>query len=182
MLLYKHIESPVGRLKLVASGPNLIAVLWPGDGPFRIRLGDMREGPGHPVLVETEGQLAQYFSGERRRFELPIHFHGTPFQHLVWRQLLRIPYGETRSYGYLAVAIGNRSAARAVGLANRKNPLSIIVPCHRVIGASGQLTGFAGGLETKARLLELEAVMVARPALGAFLAKPSIEQQTPHIA
>lgn len=182
MLLYKHIESPVGRLKLVASGPNLIAVLWPDEGPLRVRLGDMRDGPGHPVLVETERQLAQYFSGERRRFELPIHFHGTPFQHRVWRQLLRIPYGETRSYGHLAVAIGNRLAARAVGLANRKNPLSIIVPCHRVIGASGLLTGFAGGLETKARLLELEAVMVARPELGAFLAKPSIEQQTSHIA
>ena len=181
MLLYTHIKSPVGRLKLVASGPHLIAVLWPDEGPLRIRLGDMRKGPGHPALVETERQLAQYFSGERRRFDLPIHFHGTPFQHRVWRQLLRIPYGETRSYGHLAVAVGNRFAARAVGLANRKNPLSIIVPCHRVIGASGLLTGFAGGLATKARLLELEAVMVGRK-LGASLAKPSIEQPTSHIA
>jgi methylated-DNA-[protein]-cysteine S-methyltransferase len=163
MLSYTHMESPVGRLKLVASGQKLIAVLWPDDGPLRIRLGEMREGSGHPVLVETERQLAQYFRGERRRFELPIHFHGTAFQHRVWRQLLRIPYGETRSYGHLAVAIGNRLAARAVGLANRKNPLSIIVPCHRVIGASGLLTGFAGGVGTKARLLEFEAVMVAAP-------------------
>ena len=124
----------------------------------------MREESRHPVLIETERQLAQYFGGERRTFQLPIYFHGTPFQKRVWRQLLRIPYGQTRSYGHVAVAVGNGSAARAVGLAAGKNPLSIIVACHRVVGARGSLTGFAGGLETKARLLELEAVVAARQA------------------
>lgn len=164
MLIYTHINSPVGRLKLVAAGSELIAVLWPNDGPLRVRLGEMREGRCHPVLVETERQLGQYFGGERRRFELPIQFQGTPFQNRVWRQLLRIPYGETRSYSHLAVAVGNGSAARAVGLAVSKNPLSIILACHRVVGARGALTGFAGGLETKARLLELEAVVTAARA------------------
>jgi methylated-DNA-[protein]-cysteine S-methyltransferase len=117
----------------------------------------MREDVHHPVLAEAERQLTQYFRGERRTFQLPIRLRGTAFQQRVWQHLLSIPYGQTRSYGQLAVAIGKGSASRAVGLANSKNPLSIIVPCHRVIGASGALTGFAGGLETKARLLTLEA-------------------------
>jgi methylated-DNA-[protein]-cysteine S-methyltransferase len=116
----------------------------------------MREALHHPILCETEHQLTEYFNGKRTTFELPIHLRGTPFQKRVWQQLLRIPYGCTRSYGHLAVAIGNGFASRAVGLANSKNPLSIIVPCHRVIGASGKLTGFAGGLEIKERLLKLE--------------------------
>ena len=169
MLLYTHVESPVGRLKVVASNSHLLAVLWPDDRVLRVRMGDMREGR-HPVLVETERQLTQYFRGERRTFELPIHLQGTPFQDRVWRQLLHIPYGHTLSYGQLAVALGNGKAARAVGMAAGKNPLSIIIPCHRVVGASGALTGFAGGLRTKARLLELEAA--ANPALGAPLAAP----------
>jgi methylated-DNA-[protein]-cysteine S-methyltransferase len=156
MRFYKHMDSPVGRLTLVAEGTTLIAVFWPNDRPLRIKLGDMTEDLHHPVLIETERQLTEYFRGERTGFQLPIHLRGTAFQQRVWQELLRIPYGQTRSYSNLAVAIGNGSASRAVGLANSKNPLSIIVPCHRVIGASGRLTGFAGGLETKARLLELE--------------------------
>jgi methylated-DNA-[protein]-cysteine S-methyltransferase len=172
MLKYKNFESPVGRLTLVASGPNLIGVLWPNDKPLRIRLGEIGDGPHDAVLVETERQLAQYFRGDRRTFDLPIHFHGTPFQNRVWGELLRIPYGQTRSYRHVAVAIGNGSAARAVGLAVSKNPLSIIVPCHRVVGASGTLTGFAGGLPTKARLLHLEsAVPPGRPGLFPSAAK-----------
>jgi len=156
MLSYKHMDSPVGRLKLVADGSSLMAVLWTNDKPTRITLGDMQEDPHHPVLCEAECQLTEYFNGERTTFELPLHVRGTPFQKHVWQQLLHIPYGHTRSYGQLALAIGRGSASRAVGLANSKNPLSIVVPCHRVISASGKLTGFAGGIETKARLLKLE--------------------------
>lgn len=167
MLAYKHMASPIGRLKLVADGRGLIAVLWPNDRPLRIKLDEMHEDLPHPVLAEAERQLAEYFKGERTTFDLPLRFQGTAFQKRVWQQLLRIPYGQTRSYGQLALAIGNSSASRAVGLANSKNPLSIIVPCHRVIGASGKLTGFAGGLEIKARLLDLEGargeVTMARP-------------------
>jgi methylated-DNA-[protein]-cysteine S-methyltransferase len=100
--------------------------------------------------------LTEYFRGKRTTFELPIHFLGTAFQQRVWRQLLSIPYGQTRSYGQVARAIGNPSSFRAVGAANGKNPLSIVVPCHRVIGASGELTGFGGGLDVKAALLDLE--------------------------
>ena len=117
--------------------------------------------------------MAEYFKGERTTFDVPLQFQGTAFQKRVWQQLLCIPYGHTRSYGQLALAMGNRSASRAVGLANSKNPLSIIVPCHRVIGAAGKLTGFAGGLETKARLLDLEG---ARGELGRWLA-PSCKQK-----
>ena len=157
MLSYTHMDSPVGRLKLVADESSLIAVLWPNDRPLRINLDEMWEDRHHPVLGESERQLAEYFKGERTTFELPLHLRGTAFQKQVWQELQRIPYGQTWTYGRLALAIGNGSASRAVGSANSKNPLSIIVPCHRVIGASGKLTGFAGGLETKARLLALES-------------------------
>jgi methylated-DNA-[protein]-cysteine S-methyltransferase len=156
MLACKQIASPVGRLTLVADGTGLVAVLWPNERPLRITLGEMEENSRDPILGETERQLTEYFRGERRTFDLPLHLRGTAFQQRVWEELQRIPYGHTRSYGQLAVAIGRESASRAVGLANSRNPLSIIVPCHRVIGASGGLTGFAGGLETKAKLLELE--------------------------
>ena len=159
MLSYRHMNSPVGRLKLVADDSHLVAVLWPDDRPLRVTLGDMRQDLHHPVLCEAKRQLTEFFKGDRRIFEVPIQFQGTVFQKRVWEQLLRIPYGMTRSYGHLAAAIGNRSASRAVGSAIGKNPLSIIVPCHRVIGATGKLTGFAGGLETKARLLELEGAL-----------------------
>lgn len=157
MLSYKHMDSPVGRLKLVTDGVALVAVLWPNDRPLRVKLDDMQEDLRDKILCEAERQLTEYFNGERTTFDLPIHVRGTAFQKRVWQQLLRIPYGHTRSYGELAAALGNGSASRAVGLANGRNPLSIIVPCHRVIGASGKLTGFAGGLRTKAQLLELES-------------------------
>lgn len=156
MLRHKCMDSPVGRLKLVADESSLVAVLWPNDGPSRVKLDVTCEDLRHPILRDAERQLTEYFKGERTAFELPLSLRGTVFQQRVWQELLRIPYGQTRSYGRLAVALGNRSASRAVGLANRKNPVSIIVPCHRVIGASGKLTGFAGGLKTKAKLLELE--------------------------
>ncbi len=156
MLFYNHILSPIGRLTVVADNAALVAVLWPNERPFRIKLDELQEAPRHPVLCEAARQLGEYLSGSRTTFDLPLRLEGTVFQKQVWQELQRIPYGCTRSYGELARAIGRGSASRAVGLANSRNPLSIIVPCHRVIGASGNLTGFAGGLETKAKLLELE--------------------------
>jgi methylated-DNA-[protein]-cysteine S-methyltransferase len=148
--------SPVGELTLIASDAGLVAVLWENDDPARVRLGEVQDRADHPLLARTAAQLAEYFAGERRAFDLPLDFRGTDFQKSVWAQLLRIPFGETRSYGELARALGNPTASRAVGAANGRNPISIITPCHRVVGASGSLTGFAGGLETKAFLLKLE--------------------------
>ena len=121
----------------------------------------MTEDPGHPVLVRTERQLAAYFAGTLTRFDVPLDFQGTDFQKSVWTALLTIPFGETRSYGEIARQIGRPSASRAVGAANGRNPLSIVAPCHRVVGAGGALTGFAGGLEVKRRLLGLEAAAAA---------------------
>jgi methylated-DNA-[protein]-cysteine S-methyltransferase len=155
-LAYKIIESPVGKLKLVASDNALVAILWERDSPRRVRLSDMIAKDRHPVLVETERQLSEYFSGKRKEFSIPLDMRGTSFQKDVWEALLAIPFGETRSYGQLAKQLGNPRATRAVGAANGRNPVSIIVPCHRVIGSSGKLTGFAGGLKTKAYLLSLE--------------------------
>jgi methylated-DNA-[protein]-cysteine S-methyltransferase len=155
-LAYKTIDSPVGRLKLVASDKGLVAVLWENDKPNRVRLGAMVADQRHPILLDTERQLEQYFAGERKTFSVALDMRGTSFQRNVWEALLAIPFGETRSYGQLAKQLGNSRAMRAVGAANGRNPVSIIVPCHRVIGSSGRLIGFAGGLETKARLLSLE--------------------------
>jgi methylated-DNA-[protein]-cysteine S-methyltransferase len=155
-LAYKTIDSPVGRLKLVASDKGLVAVLWENDKPNRVRLGAMVADQRHPILLDTERQLKQYFAGERKTFSVALDMRGTSFQKNVWEALLAIPFGETRSYGQLAKQLGNARAMRAVGAANGRNPVSIIVPCHRVIGSSGKLIGFASGLETKARLLSLE--------------------------
>ncbi len=155
-LAYKMMESPVGKLKLVASDKGLVAILWENDRPSRVRLGELIANEHHPVLVETERQLGEYFAGKRKAFSIALDMRGTRFQKDVWEALRAIPFGETRSYGQLAKQLGNPRATRAVGAANGRNPVSIIVPCHRVIGSSGKLTGFAGGLETKAHLLSLE--------------------------
>jgi methylated-DNA-[protein]-cysteine S-methyltransferase len=155
-LAHKMIESPVGKLKLVASDNALVAILWEKDNPPRVRLSEMVANDRHPVLVETERQLSEYFSGKRNTFSIALDMRGTRFQKEVWEALLAIPFGETRSYVQLATQLGNPQATRAVGAANGRNPLSIVVPCHRVIGSSGKLTGFAGGLEAKAHLLSLE--------------------------
>jgi methylated-DNA-[protein]-cysteine S-methyltransferase len=155
-LAYKTIESPVGELKLVASDKGLVAILWENDSPRRVRLSELVADEKHPVLIETEWQLDEYFAGKRKAFSVALDMRGTRFQQDVWAALLAIPFGETRSYGQLAKQLGNPRASRAVGAANGKNPVSIIVPCHRVIGSSGKLTGFAGGLDTKAHLLNLE--------------------------
>jgi methylated-DNA-[protein]-cysteine S-methyltransferase len=154
---YKLMNSPVCTLKLVASDKGLVAVLWENDNPRRVRLGDVVEEPLHPVLVRTENELKEYFAGKRHTFSVPLDMRGTPFQKEVWEVLLGIPFGETCTYGNIAKRLGNPAASRAVGGANRRNPISIIVPCHRVVGAAGNLTGFAGGLEAKTYLLSLEA-------------------------
>jgi methylated-DNA-[protein]-cysteine S-methyltransferase len=152
----KTIWSPVGELTLVADGCGLAAILWENDKPDRVRLGTLIENPDHPVLLETERQLSEYFAGTRRSFDVTLSFAGTDFQKRVWAALLAIPFGETRSYGEIAEQLGAPGASRAVGAANGRNPISIIAPCHRVVGSNGKLTGFAGGLEAKAFLLDLE--------------------------
>lgn len=155
-LAYKFVESPVGALKLVASDKGLAAILWENDSPRRVPLTGLAEDNRHPILLKAERQLQEYFAGSRRAFDLPLDMRGTTFQKDVWEALLAIPYGETRSYGQLAKQLGRPSASRAVGAANGRNPISIVVPCHRVIGSSGKLTGFAGGLDVKAQLLDME--------------------------
>ncbi|MFL9884522.1 methylated-DNA--[protein]-cysteine S-methyltransferase [Paraburkholderia agricolaris] len=154
---YKLMNSPVGELKLVANGNRLAAILWENDKPNRVRLPESIEADDRPILLETERQLNEYFAGTRDRFDLEFDFQGTEFQKKVWAALLTIPFGETRSYSDIATQIGNINAVRAVGAANGRNPISIVAPCHRVIGASGDLTGFAGGLANKMFLLSLEA-------------------------
>ncbi|MCU5774218.1 methylated-DNA--[protein]-cysteine S-methyltransferase [Erwiniaceae bacterium BAC15a-03b] len=153
----KLFTSPVGTLTLIASDKGLAAILWENDNPLRVRLPPLTENNQHPILLETERQLQRYFAGTLQRFDLPLDFVGTEFQKKVWAALVAIPFGETRSYGEIARQIGHPTAVRAVGAANGKNPISIVAPCHRVIGANGKLTGFAGGLSTKAFLLDIEA-------------------------
>lgn len=153
---FKKIKTPVGELKLVASDTALAAILWEDDDPDRVRLGEMIERDDHPVLLKTARQLEDYFEGKLSVFSLALEFEGTGFQKKVWQALLTIPFGETRSYQQIAEQIGHPKAVRAVGAANGRNPISIIAPCHRVIGANGTLTGFAGGLKIKKFLLTLE--------------------------
>jgi methylated-DNA-[protein]-cysteine S-methyltransferase len=165
--LFRKMFSPVGELTLVASDTGLTAILWENDDPDRVRLGAMIEGGDDPILTEAERQLRAYFAGTLTSFTVPLDFQGTDFQKSVWAALLTIPFGETRSYGEIARQIGRPSASRAVGAANGRNPISIIAPCHRVIGSNGALTGFAGGLEAKAFLLGIEGheARVAEPML-----------------
>ncbi|RJT43559.1 methylated-DNA--[protein]-cysteine S-methyltransferase [Rahnella woolbedingensis] len=153
---FKRMASPVGLLTLAAKGDKLTAILWECEIDGRVKLGEMVEDPAFPILVKAEQQLNEYFAGQRTRFELDLDFTGTEFQKEVWAALLEIPFGETRSYGEIARRIGRPKAVRAVGAANGRNPISIVAPCHRVIGSSGKLTGFAGGLDNKALLLRLE--------------------------
>jgi methylated-DNA-[protein]-cysteine S-methyltransferase len=154
--VYKRMASPVGMLTLAATADGLAAILWENDRPSRVPLHVIGEANHHPVLLEAERQLSEYFAGTRTTFALKTDVSGTTFQQSVWKALLTIPFGETRTYTEIARQIGRPTAARAVGAANGRNPLSIVAPCHRVVGASGALTGFAGGLEVKAQLLALE--------------------------
>ena len=156
MLHHSALSSPVGTLTLVADEAALVALLWQDDRPGRVPLEAVAEGRDHPVLAATAAQLAEYFAGARTAFDLPLAPRGTAFQRAVWGELAAIPYGETRSYADIARALGQPSATRAVGAANGRNPLSIVVPCHRVVGSDGSLTGFAGGIEGKHWLLAHE--------------------------
>ena len=148
------VESPVGSLRVLAAEGSIVRLALPGEGTAApLPAGD---GTGHPVLERARAQLAEYFAGERLAFDLPLRPGGTPFQQEVWEALLRIPYGETRSYGEIGGAMGLRVGGRAVGAANARNPVAIVVPCHRVIGADGSLTGYAGGVGAKRWLLDHE--------------------------
>lgn len=153
------LASPVGPLVLVASGRGLRAVLWPDERTGRVPLpADVPVDPDHPVLRAATTQLEEWFAGGRTDFDLPLDPAGTDFQRRVWLELATIPHGRTRTYGEVAeAAVGDRRKARAVGAAIGRNPLSIVVPCHRVVGADGSLTGFAGGMEVKRHLLDLES-------------------------
>ena len=151
------LDSPVGELILVATDLGLRAVLWPNDEPARVKLPtSIKDASGNAILRRCVAQLQQYFAGERTAFDLPLDLHGTEFQQLAWLSLASIPYGQTATYGEQAERIGRPKAVRAIGAANGRNPVSIILPCHRVVGADGSLTGFAGGLDAKRRLLEIE--------------------------
>jgi methylated-DNA-[protein]-cysteine S-methyltransferase len=154
--LYELCASPLGDLLLVADGEHLTGLHFIDQKYLPTLDGDWYHEPALPVLVEAQRQLEEYFAGARRRFELPLAPLGTPFQQRVWRALQDIPYGATTSYGEIAQRMDSPQASRAVGAANGRNPIGIVVPCHRVIGSQGQLTGYAGGLHRKQALLALE--------------------------
>lgn len=150
-------QSPVGELLIAATDEGLVRIHFLGkDEPAPTNIAS-----DHPVLLQAVAQLGEYFQGKRRTFDLPLAPTGTEFQLAAWRALEGIPFGETRSYGEQAKAIGRPKAVRAIGLANGKNPIAIVVPCHRVIGASGTLTGYGGGLDRKRALLEHEGALKA---------------------
>ncbi|MHC6529918.1 methylated-DNA--[protein]-cysteine S-methyltransferase [Vibrio proteolyticus] len=154
---YSIFNSPLGRVTVQANEQGLLGVWFETHTTQPKQLGERDDD--FPILVRAIKQLTEYFSGERTVFSLPVAAQGTAFQQQVWQALQAIPYGETWSYQDLANYINNPKAVRAVGLANGKNPVSVIVPCHRVIGKSGKLTGYAGGLERKQSLLKLEGII-----------------------
>ena len=154
---FKTMKSPVGVLKLVAGDTGLAAVLWENDKPKRVKVQGDAKNASHPVLLKAEKELQEYFAGKRKKFSAKTDLLGTEFQKSVWAALSAIPFGQTRSYAEIAKQIGKPKAVRAVGSAIGRNPVSIIVPCHRVIATSGKLAGFAGGLGNNKKLLDLES-------------------------
>ncbi len=158
---FTEISSPTGSLKLVASEDSLLGVFPAENSKALLRwpLAKAIKIQQHPILMRTATQLGEYFSKKREAFDLPLQMHGTPFQRSAWMQLTRIPYGHTISYAQQAERLGDRKKARAVGAANAKNPLLIVVPCHRVVAKSGELSGFAGGIAMKRFLLLLEQAL-----------------------
>ncbi|MEO7717305.1 MAG: methylated-DNA--[protein]-cysteine S-methyltransferase [Capsulimonas sp.] len=161
MIYYTQFESPVDTITLTSDGASLTG-LYMNEHKHAELFADewIRDDQAAP-FQETIRQLTAYFAGERTDFDLPLAPRGTPFQQIVWNMLREIPYAQTMTYGQLAAKIGNPNASRAVGLANGRNPISIIVPCHRVIGASGKLVGYGGGLERKETLLSLESKCIS---------------------
>ncbi len=156
---YDEMPSPVGTLTIIGSPLGLHAILWDSDRPHsacETIINTLSRSATETVIIATKQQLSEYFQGQRQIFDLPLVFNGTPFQNQAWQQLLQIPYGQTISYGEQARKIGDKNKARAVGMANGLNPISIVIPCHRVIGSNGRLVGFGGGLNNKAFLLQLE--------------------------
>jgi methylated-DNA-[protein]-cysteine S-methyltransferase len=153
---YCYLETSIGPLLIAGDGAAIHHIRFPRNGKPEPPERDWEQS-SRGVLAEAVKQLRQYFAGKRTDFDLPLAADGTAFQRGVWRRLQEIPYGETISYGELARRIGNPKASRAVGAANGQNPIPIVIPCHRVIGANGKLTGFGGGLPIKEKLLALEA-------------------------
>ena len=153
---YHLLDTPIGTLRLVSNGSHLTAIEFPGR--HNVAADDSQYTDN--VLSDCAEQLAEYFDGKRSHFDLPLDAGGTAFQQTVWSALIAIPYGELRSYSDIANAIGKPKAVRAVGAANGRNPIPIVVPCHRVIGSDGSLTGFAGGLPMKTKLLTLEGSLL----------------------
>ena len=154
---YDVMDSPVGQLTLITSQQGLHAILWENDRSERDKVSNLFcQCSYEKIIIETKKQLHEYFTGKRKKFDLPLFINGTDFQRQCWQQLLNIPYGITVSYGEQAEKVGNKNKARAVGMANGLNPISIVIPCHRVIGSSGRLVGFGGGLDKKEYLLKLE--------------------------
>jgi methylated-DNA-[protein]-cysteine S-methyltransferase len=151
------IETPLGTLLLAASEQGMRGIWFDGQRHFAGRGADWIDDARHPVLRAAAEQLTAYFAGTLRRFDVPLDAQGTPFQRSVWRAIAAVPYGVTQSYAALAAVAGAPGAARAAGAATGRNPLGIIVPCHRIVGAQGALTGYAGGLPRKRALLALEA-------------------------
>jgi methylated-DNA-[protein]-cysteine S-methyltransferase len=156
MTHYDRVHSPLGELLLTSDGRHLTGLYFSDAGAGPRPQADWRLDPELPLLVEVRRQLAEYFAARRRAFDVPLAPAGTPFQQRVWTALLGIAYGATASYGEIARCIGAPGSARAVGAANRSNPIAVIVPCHRVVGADGSMTGYAGGVPRKLALLALE--------------------------
>lgn len=156
-LTQSTMDSPVGVLRIIGSDAGIRAVLWPVEREGRVRFDEEITDGTHPILEEAKAQLKAYIDGDREDFDLPLDLVGTNFQQVVWEGLQKIPFGSTRSYGDLASDLERPGAARAVGAATGRNPVSIIVPCHRLVGSTGSLTGFAGGIDAKRWLLDHES-------------------------
>lgn len=161
MIRYTQFDSPLGEMRIASRDGAIFAIGFPGQKHDLERQDEWRRDDGAPELAAARAQLREYFAGKRRDFDLPLSPAGSVFQQRVWRALLRVGYGRTSTYGALARTVARPAAARAVGAAVGRNPIAIVVPCHRIIGADGSLTGYAGGLERKTRLLTLEGVLLA---------------------
>ena len=170
-------RTPIGELSLIASDRGLHTILWPKTSARQAGITPVpRRNPDHPMLRQAAAQLDEYFAGTRTDFDIPLDLRGTRFQVAAWRALAEIPFGETTTYGRQAAALGVPTAARAIGAANRVNPVCIVLPCHRVVGADGSLTGFAGGLHIKQWLLEHEARVSHERSI---VSTPSWQKQSP---